>query len=172
MNFADLRDKNEVFSGMTGHAGVPLNITGGTAQPEQIFGELVTGNYFSVLGARPQIGRGFLAGRGSDAWRRSWCPCSVTANGRSGIGGDPSIVGRTINLNGAGLHGRRRDAEGVQGHERDRRAGAVGAVHDLPADDQRIFPRAGRSRTIAAAWYSTSPAGSSLASRCSRRKRT
>src|SRR5712692_6632415 len=61
LNFRDLRDKNEVFSGLTGHAGLPLNITGGSGQPEQIFGELVTGNFFSILGARPQIGRGFLA---------------------------------------------------------------------------------------------------------------
>src|SRR3954465_9601146 len=30
MNFRDLRDKNEVFSGMTAHVGVALNITGGT----------------------------------------------------------------------------------------------------------------------------------------------
>src|SRR4026209_1718863 len=48
MNFKDLRDKNEVLSAMTGHVGLPLNITGGSGQPEQIFGELVTGNYFSV----------------------------------------------------------------------------------------------------------------------------
>src|SRR5437660_10376011 len=61
MNFKDWRDKNEVFSGVAGHAGIGLNITGGTGNPEQIFGELVTGNYFSVLGARPQIGRTFLA---------------------------------------------------------------------------------------------------------------
>src|SRR5919107_1525894 len=60
LNFRDLRDKNEVFSGITGHVGVPLNITGGTGQPEQVFGEMVSGNYFSVLGARPLVGRGFL----------------------------------------------------------------------------------------------------------------
>src|SRR3954470_5240877 len=61
MNFKDLREKNEVFSGLTGHAGIPMNITGGTGEPEQIFGEIVTGNFFSVLGARPLVGRGFLA---------------------------------------------------------------------------------------------------------------
>src|SRR4030095_15038412 len=32
MNFRDLRDKNEVFTGITGHVGVPLKITGGTRQ--------------------------------------------------------------------------------------------------------------------------------------------
>jgi len=100
MNFKDLRDKNEVFSGMTGHAGLPLNITGGSGQPEQIFGELVTGNYFSVLGARPQIGRGFLPDEDQTPGEKL-----VTVLGygewQKRFGGDSSIVGRTISLNGA-----------------------------------------------------------------------
>ena len=99
MNFRDLRDKNDVFSGSTGHVGLPLNITGGVGNPEQVFGEMVTGNFFSVLGARPLIGRGFLpdedvvpgeklvAVLGYGEWQKRY-------------GGDPAIVGRTISLNG------------------------------------------------------------------------
>jgi predicted permease len=100
MNFKDLRDKNEVFSGMTGHVGLPLNITGGSGQPEQIFGELVTGNYFSVLGARPQLGRGFLPDEDQVPGAKL---VAVLGYGewQKRFGGDPSIVGRTINLNGA-----------------------------------------------------------------------
>ena len=100
MNFKDLRDKNEVFSGMTGHVGLPLNITGGSGQPEQIFGELVTGNYFSVLGARPQIGRGFLPDEDRTPGEKL---VAVLGYGewQKRFGGDPSIVGRTISLNGA-----------------------------------------------------------------------
>src|SRR3954462_6529103 len=60
-NFKDLRDKNETLSGMTAYQGIPLNISGGTGEPQQIFGEIVTGNYFTVLGAKPLLGRGFLA---------------------------------------------------------------------------------------------------------------
>src|ERR1700752_695851 len=37
MNYQDLRDKNEVFAGLTAHVGLPLNITGGSGEPEQIF---------------------------------------------------------------------------------------------------------------------------------------
>src|SRR5262245_26332876 len=59
-NYMDLRDKNEVFSGLAAHAGLPLNVSGGTGDPQQVFGEIVTGNFFDVLGARPVIGRGFL----------------------------------------------------------------------------------------------------------------
>jgi len=99
MNFRDLRDKNEVFSGITGHVGVPLNITGGTGQPEQVFGELVTGNFFSVLGARPQVGRGFLADEDQTPGAKL---VAVLGYGewQKRYGGDPTIVGRTINLNG------------------------------------------------------------------------
>src|SRR5579872_3710784 len=49
MNFKDLRAENSVFSGFTAHAGLPLNISGGTGEPQQVFGEIVTGNYFDVL---------------------------------------------------------------------------------------------------------------------------
>src|SRR5919199_405402 len=53
LNYKDLRDKNEVFSGLAAHTGLPLNITGGKGDPQQVFGEIVTGNYFNVLGAKP-----------------------------------------------------------------------------------------------------------------------
>src|SRR3954467_10646007 len=46
-NFRDLRDKNQVFSGMTAYQGIPLSIAGGTGEPQQIFGEIATGNYFN-----------------------------------------------------------------------------------------------------------------------------
>jgi predicted permease len=100
MNFKDLRDKNEVFSGMAGHFGLPLNISGGTGNPDQVFGELVTGNYFTVLGARPQIGRGFLPDEDETPGAKL-----VTVLGygewQKRYGGDASIVGRTITLNGS-----------------------------------------------------------------------
>src|SRR5215510_763011 len=59
-NYRDLRDKNEVFSGLAAHQGIPLNISGGHGDPQQVFGEIASGNYFTVLGARPLLGRGFL----------------------------------------------------------------------------------------------------------------
>ena len=59
MNFKDLREKNEVFNGLAAHQGIPLNIAVNGGEPQQVFGEIVTGNYFSVLGAKPAIGRTF-----------------------------------------------------------------------------------------------------------------
>jgi predicted permease len=99
MNFRDLRDKNDVFSGVAGHFGLPLNITGGVGNPEQIFGEMVTGNFFTVLGARPLIGRGFLADEDAVPGEKL---VAVLGYGewQKRYGGDPAIVGRTISLNG------------------------------------------------------------------------
>src|SRR2546425_10915322 len=59
LNYRDLRDKNEVFSGLAGPFAIPLNLSGGSGEPQQVFGEIVTGNYFSFLGARPLVGRTF-----------------------------------------------------------------------------------------------------------------
>jgi predicted permease len=100
MNFMDLREQNDAFSGLTGHAGLPFNITGGTGEPQQVFGELVTGNFFSVLGARPQIGRGFLPDEDQTPGAKL---VAVLGYGewQTRFGGDSSIVGRTITLDGA-----------------------------------------------------------------------
>jgi hypothetical protein len=59
MNYRDLRDKNEVFSGVAAHVGIPLNIAVTSGEPQQVFGEIVSGNYFSVLGAKAAVGRTF-----------------------------------------------------------------------------------------------------------------
>src|SRR6059036_2113852 len=39
LNFRDFRDKNDVFAGLAAHQRLPLNISGGTGEPQQIFGE-------------------------------------------------------------------------------------------------------------------------------------
>ncbi len=99
MNFKDLRDHNEVFSGLTAHTALPLNISGGTGDPQQVFGEIVTGNYFSVLGARPMVGRGFLPDEDATPGAKLVCVLGY-GEWQKRYGGDPSIVGRTIMLNG------------------------------------------------------------------------
>ncbi len=99
MNYKDLRDQNAVFSGLTAHTGLPLNISGGTGEPQQVFGEIVTGNYFSVLGAKPAIGRGFLPDEDAAPGAKLVCVLGY-GEWQKRFGGDPTIVGRTISLNG------------------------------------------------------------------------
>src|SRR5262245_39059081 len=51
LNFEDYRQRNQAFEAVTAQGGVALSISGGTGEPEQVGGELVTGNYFTLLGA-------------------------------------------------------------------------------------------------------------------------
>jgi hypothetical protein len=56
-NFKDYREQSgQVLSGMAATQFVPLSLTSG-GEPQQIFGEMVTGNYFDVLGVRPPSAR-------------------------------------------------------------------------------------------------------------------
>jgi predicted permease len=99
MNYKDLRDQNAVFSALAAHTALPLSVSGGKGDAEQVFGEIVTGNYFDVLGAKPLLGRGFRADEDQTAGA-----ALVTVLGygewQNRFGGDPSIVGRTIKVNG------------------------------------------------------------------------
>src|ERR1700756_2232878 len=54
--YRDFRDQNQVFSGMFCRFGTSLSMSH-TGQTEQAMGELVSGNYYDVLGVRPFIGR-------------------------------------------------------------------------------------------------------------------
>jgi predicted permease len=102
MNYRDLRDKNEVFSGLAAHAGIPLNISVTNGEPEQVFGEIVSGNYFNVLGAKAAIGRTFSADEDKNPGERL---VAVLGHGewQKRFGGDAGVVGRTVTINGHGF---------------------------------------------------------------------
>src|SRR5438093_2488223 len=102
LNYRDLRDKNDVFAGLAGHQGLALSISGGTGEPQQIFGELVTGDFFNVLGARPLLGRGFLADEDRVPGAKLVAVLSYNLWQRR-FGGDASILGRAITLNNQGF---------------------------------------------------------------------
>ena len=96
-NFEEFRDRNEVFSGLFSFTGAGLSLSG-QGNPEQIFGLLVSGNYFDVLGVRPAIGRAFLPQE--DAAPGAG-PVVVLSHGTWSrrFGADPNVLGRTITLN-------------------------------------------------------------------------
>ena len=78
-------------------AGMAPNVeTGGAA--ERVSGELVSGNYFEVLGVRPYLGRLLTAG---DDRVPGGHPLVVLSHGywQRRFGGDPRIVGQTIRVN-------------------------------------------------------------------------
>ena len=56
--YLDLREANEALSGVLASASMGPSLEAG-GPPEQIDGELVSGNYFEVLGVQPHLGRLF-----------------------------------------------------------------------------------------------------------------
>ncbi|HUP03572.1 MAG TPA: ABC transporter permease [Bryobacteraceae bacterium] len=97
-NYKDYRDRNRVFSSLLLYSAININLTGHGA-PESIVGQIVSGDYFQTLGLRMPLGRGFTADEDSAAGAR---PSAVIGYGlwTSKLGGDPGVLGRTIELNG------------------------------------------------------------------------
>ena len=111
--YADLRDKSDVFEGVLAHwrAGVHLGHKGTT---EQADADLVSGNFFDVLGIPPVLGR--LFGPDDDKTPGAH-PLVVLSHGfwQRRFGSDPKVIGETVSVNGrpmtvvgvarAGFHG-------------------------------------------------------------------
>lgn len=99
LDFRDYSAQNQVFSGMIGFELVPVNMSwNGHQQDERVWGEIVTENYFEVLGVSAQSGRLFHA---SDNQGLSSDPYIILSHNfwQNQFGGDPHIVGRTLELN-------------------------------------------------------------------------
>lgn len=96
--YRDLRDRNQVFSGMLCRFATALSMSHGN-QTDRVSAELVSGNYYDVLGVKAAAGRlltpeddrlpgaGTVAVLSHDFWQ-------------SRFSGDRSIVGQTVRLNG------------------------------------------------------------------------
>ena len=97
-DYADLRDHNSVFSGLAGHS-LMIAAFNREGQSQLVLGEVVTGNYFDVLGVRAAIGRTFAPDEDTVEGAR---PVAVLGDGfwKRVFGGDPSTVGRTIQIRG------------------------------------------------------------------------
>ncbi len=96
--YTDFRDRNKVFSGLL--ARFPLTMTvvwHGDA--ERAEGDLVSGNYFEVLGVRPAIGRVFNA---ADDRIPGGHPVALLSYGywQRRFAGDPAVLNQTITVNG------------------------------------------------------------------------
>lgn len=98
LDYVDYRDRTTTLDDLVAFQLTTLSLkTGGPAQ--HIWGEIVTSDYFSVLGVQPALGRLFGPG---DARVPGTDPIVVLNYGawQRRFGGDPSTIGRTINLNG------------------------------------------------------------------------
>lgn len=96
-DYVDLRDSTTTLSGLIAHHEDFMTITGGD-EPERVYGVLASTNYFSVLGVHPFLGTTFTL---PDRDERLGTPQAVIGYflWQQRFGGDPGIVGKTIQIN-------------------------------------------------------------------------
>lgn len=95
--YAGLRDHNQSLSGLVAYATADFGVVAGD-QTERIRGELVSSNYFSVLGVQPAIGSAFAPSDESPGAPRA-AVISDALWSRL-LSRDPSVMNKTITLNG------------------------------------------------------------------------
>jgi predicted permease len=93
--FDDFRERAGVFEGVSVSWQAPANLTGGS-HPERIEFLAVSPNYFSLLGANPQMGRLFDARDTANGFAEA--AVISDAYWHKEFGGDPNIAGRRVRL--------------------------------------------------------------------------
>jgi predicted permease len=93
--FEDLKSRAGVFEEVSVVWPVSVNLTG-AKEPQRLELLVVSPNYFSMLGATPQIGRLF----GSEDFALGFATAAIISDGlwRRSYGADPNILGRNLRL--------------------------------------------------------------------------
>ena len=99
--YRQIRDRNEVFSGMFCTYPTTVSATFG-GRTELLGADFVSGNYFPILGVGAAAGRLFTA---ADDLMQGGHPLAVLSYGywRTRFSGDPQIIGKQITVNGSAL---------------------------------------------------------------------
>jgi predicted permease len=97
-DFRDYRDNVKSLAGLAVAQPRALSL-GQEDHAERLWGELVSGNYFAVLGVKPVLGRVFSPDEYGDA--QGGYPVAVISDGlwRRRFNRDPHVIGRTIRIN-------------------------------------------------------------------------
>jgi putative ABC transport system permease protein len=97
-NFQDYRDHNTVFTGLAFHMFLGVRFTEG-GQSSNLFGQLVSGNFFDLLGVQPLAGRPLHAADDAEGAP----PVVVVSHAfwQTRLGGSLDALGRTLLLNNA-----------------------------------------------------------------------
>jgi predicted permease len=97
-NYKDFRDRNEVLSGLFATRMAPISLSR-NGNNQRIWGYEVTGNYFDLLGVEAVEGRTFRPEEDSTPLTH---PVAVVSydSWKNRFGGDPTLVGQQILLNG------------------------------------------------------------------------
>ena len=99
-NYLDIRARSTMFDGVYAYRLGPEPMSLGSEDgAERVFGDMVSQNYFTVLGTRPAIGRLFSA---VDSEQTGAAPVVVLSHAfwQRRFNADRAVVGQTIRLNG------------------------------------------------------------------------
>ncbi len=96
--YRELRDKNAVFTGVLANNEAQVGVQWNN-QPELAAGELVTGNYFDLLGVRPALGRLLVP---ADDTLPNGNPVVALSfeYWKTRFNSDPAVIGRSLMING------------------------------------------------------------------------
>jgi predicted permease len=95
-DYERLRDGTQVFSGvLAASRPAPINV-GVNNEPQRVLVQLVSGNYFGVIGVEPRLGRMFTPQDDDE-------PVAVISHGywQRTFGGDPGVIGKSVTVNGS-----------------------------------------------------------------------
>jgi len=97
-DYVDLRDSNEVFSGVTAYGLAVASLRHADDAPKTVVAEVVSANFFDVIGVEPALGRAFSAEEGRTEGTH---PVVVLGHGfwTAQFGADPDIIGREVFIN-------------------------------------------------------------------------
>jgi predicted permease len=96
-NFQDYQRDNHTFASMAADSYYDFNLTG-AGEPERLRGDMISANFFELLGVKPVIGRMFEA----EEDRLGAQPVALIGGGfwKRKFGSSLEITGKTITLNG------------------------------------------------------------------------
>ena len=97
-NFNDFRQQAQSFEAVGAFTGAAPILSGADGEPERLTGAAVVGDFFSVLGVEPVLGRKFVPEENEDGKNRVAILSHAFWQRR--FGGDPGLVGQQIQLNG------------------------------------------------------------------------
>ena len=114
---------------VTKPVNVPASETSSLSYAGRLQGEVVSGNYFTLLGVRALQGRLFTD---DDDRTPNAHPVAVIGEAfwKNQLAADPNVVGRLVKLNGNPFTCDRHRAGVVYRHELRRGDGVLGAAHD------------------------------------------
>src|SRR5262249_42792097 len=94
--YVNYRDQTRSFAGLAAYAEETLTLTG--VEAEKINAQMVTDNYFSVLGGEAALGRVFVP---NECQSPGGCPQVILSHAfwQKRFGSDPNVIGKAMILN-------------------------------------------------------------------------